>query len=136
MRKVISERKLSNVTLLDAVPQEDFMAMVSEVDVGVISLDRRLNINNVPGRLLAYFSAGLPVLASVNPSSDLFAILGENRAGYCCRNGDDDELRRSALALAGDAALRTTFGRHGRALLETVFSAQHAADQILNHFAL
>lgn len=136
MRKVIFERKLSNVTLLDTVPQEDFMAMVSEVDVGLISLDRRFNINNVPGRLLAYFCAGLPVLASVNPSSDLFAILGENRAGHCCRNGDDDALRECALALASDAALRTTFGQHARAVLETVFSPQHAVDQILSHFAL
>ena len=84
------------------------MSMVSEFDVGVISLDRRFKINNLPGRLLAYFSGGLPVLASVNPGSDLFAILNENEVGYCCQNGDDESLREYALALAGDAALRST----------------------------
>ena len=60
MRKMISQRDLSNVTLLDTVPQEDFISMVSEFDVGLISLDRRFKINNLPGRLLAYFCAGLP----------------------------------------------------------------------------
>lgn len=136
MRTMISQCDLTNVTLLDTVPQEEFTAMLHEADVGVISLDRRFKINNLPGRLLAYFSAGLPILASVNPSSDLFAILNENGAGYCCRNGDDASLREYALALAGDARLRTTLGHRGRALLGTTFSAKHAADQILAHFAL
>jgi O26-antigen biosynthesis N-acetyl-L-fucosamine transferase len=136
MRKIISQRDLSNVTLLDTVPQEDFISMVSEFDVGLISLDRRFKINNLPGRLLAYFCAGLPVLASVNPNNDLFTILNENGVGYCCRNGDDELLREYALALAGDAGLRAALGQHGRALLETLFSPRHAADQILDHFTL
>jgi O26-antigen biosynthesis N-acetyl-L-fucosamine transferase len=136
MRKMISQRDLSNVTLLDTVPQEDFISMVSEFDVGLISLDRRFKINNLPGRLLAYFCAGLPVLASVNPNNDLFTILNENGVGYCCRNGDDELLREYALALASDAVLRTALGRRSRALLKTLFSPQHAADQVLGHFTL
>jgi glycosyltransferase involved in cell wall biosynthesis len=136
MRTMISECGLTNVTLLDTVPQDEFTAILREADVGIISLDRRFKINNLPGRLLAYFSAGLPVLASVNPSSDLFAILNDNGVGYCCRNGDDESLRKYALDLAGDASLRTTLGHRGRSLLETTFSAKRAADQILAHFAL
>jgi glycosyltransferase involved in cell wall biosynthesis len=136
MRKVISQQNLSNVTLIDTVPQENFISMVSEFDVGLISLDRRFKVNNLPGRLLAYLCAGLPVLASVNANNDLFAILEENGVGYCCRNGDDESLRGFALALAGNAALRAALGQHGRALLETMFSPRHAADKILAHFTL
>ncbi len=136
MRSMISECGLTNVTLLDTVPQEEFTAMLCEADIGVISLDRRFKINNLPGRLLAYFSAGLPVLASVNPGSDLFAILNENEVGCCCQNGDDESLREYALALAGDAGLRSTLGLRGRSLLGTTFSPQHAADQVLGHFGL
>ena len=136
MHKVISQQDLTNVTLLDAVPQEEFISMVSEFDVGLISLDRRFKINNLPGRLLAYFSAGLPALASVNPNNDLFSILNENGAGYCCRNGDDESFREYALALANDRSLRLALGQHGRALLETFFSPRRAADQILSHFSL
>ena len=136
MRKAVSQHRLSNVTLLDTVPQNDFLSMLSEFDVGIISLDRRFKINNVPGRLLAYFCAGLPVLASVNPGNDLFAILNENEAGYCSSNGDDELLETYAIALARDATLRKSLGQRGRALLETHFSPQRAADQILGHFDL
>jgi glycosyltransferase involved in cell wall biosynthesis len=136
MRSIISNRDLSNVTLLDTVPQDEFISMVSEFDVGLISLDRRFKINNVPGRLMAYLYGGLPVLASVNPRNDLFAILNQNGVGYCCTNGDDDLLQEYALALASDAALRVTLGQRGRALLGNLFSPQHAADQVLRNFSL
>ncbi len=136
VRSIISNRDLSNVTLLDTVSQDDFISMVSEFDIGLISLDRRFKINNVPGRLMAYLYGGLPVLASVNPGNDLFAILNQNGVGYCCTNGDDDLLQEYALVLASDAALRSTLGQHGRTLLENLFSPQHAADQLLRHFSL
>ena len=136
IRETISRWELTNITLLDTVPQDHFIAMMSEVDVGLISLDRRFKTNNVPGRLLAYLAAGLPVLASVNSSNDLFAILNQNGVGYCCRNGDDESLQEYALALASDAGLRAILGQRGRVLIEALFSPRHAAEQILGHFFL
>jgi glycosyltransferase involved in cell wall biosynthesis len=107
--------------------------MVSEFDVGLVSLDARLQSHNIPGKLLSYLYWGLPVLASVNPGNDLFDILNGNRAGFCCMNGDDESLVTAAQKLVDDPGLRSEMGRNARQLLERTFSVEQAAENILTH---
>jgi glycosyltransferase involved in cell wall biosynthesis len=134
LRKMISRRDLRNILLLPAMEQHEYLAMVSEFDVGLITLDRRLIHHNIPGRLLAYLYWGIPVLASINPGNDLFQLIGNSFAGFCLENGEDEKLRVAALVLAGDADLRARMGKNARALLERTFSAERAARQILQNF--
>ena len=129
----IAERRLTNIRMLPPVEQREYMSMVSEFDIGLISLDRRLKNHNIPGKLLSYFYWGIPVLASINAGSDLFALLEGNQAGICVANGDDEGLRAAALQLANDPDLRHRMGRNGRLLLEEKFSVESAAQQILQH---
>ena len=42
--------------------QGEYLSMVSEFDVGLISLDARLTSHNIPGKLLSYLYWGVPVL--------------------------------------------------------------------------
>jgi glycosyltransferase involved in cell wall biosynthesis len=107
--------------------------MVSEFDLGLISLDARLTSHNYPGKLLSYLYWGKPVLASVNPGNDLLGLLQESGAGFCFLNGDDENLALAALRLADDAELRSDMGRNARQLLEQTFSVEHAVNQIFDH---
>ncbi len=135
LEKTIVERRLPNIRRLPPVEQRDYIAMVSEFDIGLISLDRRLKNHNIPGKLLSYFYSGIPVLASINPGSDLFALVEGRQTGICVVNGDDEGLRAAALQLANDVTLRRLMGRNGRLLLEQKFSVEAAAQQILRHLA-
>src|SRR5580698_11421830 len=130
LRKAIEREALTNVRIISGIPQEEYLSMVSEFDVGLISLDARLTSHNVPGKLLSYLYWGMPVLASVNPGNDLFALLQESAGGFCFENGDDANLAWAALRLADDARLRGAMGRNARSLLEQTFSVQHAVNQI------
>ena len=133
LEATIAERRLTNIRMLPPVEQREYISMVSEFDIGLISLDRRLKNHNIPGKLLSYFHWGLPVLASINAGSDLFALLEGNQAGICVANGDDEGLRAAALQLANDPDLRHRMGRNGRLLLEEKFSVESAAQQILQY---
>jgi glycosyltransferase involved in cell wall biosynthesis len=133
LERMIAEKNLLNIQILSAVPEQQYMSMLTEADVGLISLDRRLKTHNVPGKLLGYMNCGKPVLASVNPGNDLFEILEKTQAGFCCLNGDDENLVSGALRLAGDPGLRSDMGRNARRLLEQSFSVEHAVDQIFAH---
>ena len=133
LRKTIEREDLTNVRIISGIPQEEYLAMVSEFDFGLISLHARLTSHNVPGKLLSYLYWGLPVLASVNPANDLFDLLHENRAGLCVQNGYDDDLLQAALRLANDRALCATMRRNARRLLESTFSVENAVSQIFEH---
>ncbi len=132
LRRLLAEKRLHNMQILPAVHPLEYLAMLSEFDVGLLSLDWRLNTHNVPGKLLGYMYWSKPTLASVNPGNDLFEILGRDQAGFCFLNGDDDSLCAGALRLASDPELRDRMGKNARSLLERLFSVETAARQITN----
>jgi glycosyltransferase involved in cell wall biosynthesis len=130
LNRFVEGHRLRNLQILPGVPQSDYFSMVSEFDVGLISLDSRLTSHNIPGKLLSYLYWGLPVLASVNPGNDLVGLLNKNEAGFCFLNGDDKNLDSAALRLADDSHLRSRMGRNARQLLEESFSVEQAVNQI------
>lgn len=128
----IERRGLTNVTLKPALDQEGYFALLRECDIGLISLSRDLRTQNIPGKLLGYLRAGLPVLASINPGNDLQQLLEDHDAGVAVLNGHDDELTTAANLLIRDDELRTRLGHNGQRLLKDVFSVEAAADQIIS----
>jgi glycosyltransferase involved in cell wall biosynthesis len=135
LQKTIADNRLLNVLILPPTDQREYLSMVSEFDVGLITLDRRLVNHNIPGKFLSYMYWGIPVLASVNPGNDLFELIGKGPSGFCLENGENEKLRAAALELAGDAQLRARMGRNARSLLEHTFSARAAGQQILQNIA-
>jgi glycosyltransferase involved in cell wall biosynthesis len=132
LRSIIAEQRLENVSIQDALPQDEYLELVGAVDIGLISLDRNLRTQNFPGKLLSYMHAGRPILASINPGNDLKDVVEAAGAGLVCLNGNDDAFLDCARRLIGDRALRETMGLASRKLLEERFSASSAANQILS----
>lgn len=135
LRSMISGLGLANMTVHGAVAQDEYLAMLSEFDVGLISLDRRLRTQNFPGKMLGYMYHSLPILASINPGNDLREILEGHGAGLVSVNGEDNALRDNAIRLLRDEGLRRRMGLNARRLLDETFSVEAAAGQILSHFS-
>lgn len=133
-KKNIERKKLTNISIHAAVDQQQYLAMLSEFDIGLISLDRKFKTQNFPGKMLGYMYYSMPILASVNPGNDLKEILEEKHAGLVSINGNDAQFRDNAIRLIRDGDLRRQLGLNARSLLEGTFSVSQAAKQILNHF--
>ena len=134
IRDAVAKEGLGNVILLPPVEPRAYLSMLSEADVGVVSLARNLTTHNVPGKALPYMYWALPVLASLNPDNDLAGVLGSTQAGFAVETGDLAGLVAAAQRLASDANLRTRMGANARRLLEARFSAAAAARQITQHW--
>ena len=129
----IRRRSLSNISMRPAVGQNEYLALLSQVDVGLISLDRDLTTHNLPGKMLGYMYYSMPILASINAGNDLQNIVEEAHAGMVCIAGEHEELCDLATRFIQDAELRQNMGRNARLLLEKTFSVEQAAKQILSH---
>ena len=134
LKALIVEKELTNISILPPVSQQEYLAMLSEFDIGLISLDKRLQTQNFPGKLLGYMYFSMPMLCSLNPGNDLKTMLERSEAGLCSLNGEDDVLLANALSLAKDAALRQKMGLNARQLLERDFAVSVIARRILSHF--
>jgi len=134
LREAIISKGLVNIAIHDAVGQREYLSMLSEFDVGLISLNRNLKTQNFPGKMLGYMYHSMPILASINPGNDLKEILEGRQAGLVCLNGDHDLFATHARRLLKDEGYRRLLGKNARALLESTFSVSKAAGQILSHF--
>jgi O26-antigen biosynthesis N-acetyl-L-fucosamine transferase len=134
LKSIIDEKRLSNMMIHEAVDQEQYLAMLSEFDIGLISLDKKLKTRNLPGKMLGYMYHSLPSLASINPGNDLKEIFEEHEAGLVSINGEDQIFHDNAVKLLQDESLRRQMGCNARSLLEDTFSVEKAARQIVSHF--
>lgn len=134
LKAAIKSYDLTNIQIHDPVGQQEYLSMLSEFDVGLISLDRKLRTQNFPGKMLSYMYHSIPILASINNGNDLKNMLEDHQAGLISINGEDEKLAANARLFLQNADLRRRFGCNARALLENTFSASKAANQILSHF--
>lgn len=134
LKALIVEKELTNIRICPPVSQQEYLAMLSEFDIGLISLDKRLQTQNFPGKLLGYMYFSMPMLCSLNPGNDLKTMLERSEAGLCSLNGEDEVFLANALSLAKDAALRQKMGMNARQLLERDFAVSVVARRILSHF--
>jgi glycosyltransferase involved in cell wall biosynthesis len=135
LKSEIQRMGLMNFSIHPAVGQQDYMRMIADIDVGMVSLDSKLNTHNHPGKILGYMYHAKPILASINPGNDLQDLLQTHEAALVCHNGEDEVLYNQALQLINNPALRVQLGINGRNLLENKFSVSTAASQILSHFS-
>ena len=133
LKALIKEKQLSNITIHPAVTQEKYLGMLSQFDIGLISLDRQLKTHNFPGKMLGYMYFSMPILACINPGNDLKQIIEESNAGLTCLAGEHDVFHDYARRLVADADLRREMGNNARAVLDKTFSVSKAVSQILSH---
>jgi glycosyltransferase involved in cell wall biosynthesis len=130
----IMELGLRNIEIHGSVTQDLYFAMLSEFDIGLISLDKKFKTTNFPGKMLGYMYFSKPILASINLGNDLQQLIESSNAGLVSINGNDEMFLNNALMLIKNHELRILQGYNGNLLLKNVFSVSSAAKIILKHF--
>lgn len=131
LRSYIAGLEEGNVSYQPALVQDEYLRLLAECDVGLISLDKRLKTQNFPGKMLGYLTCNLPLLASVNSGNDIAEVLEEWDAGLVCLNGEDDVLYDYARCLLDDVNLRSRLVTNGQRMLAEIFSVERASRQIV-----
>jgi len=127
----VARQGLENVLLLPEIDPHELRGLLRGCDIGLISLDRRLRSHNIPGKLLSYLEAGLPVLASINRGSDLKAVIDDAGAGAVVWNGDDRALLEAAYRLLDGDEQRSRMANAARTLCRGMFSSDAVAQKLV-----
>jgi glycosyltransferase involved in cell wall biosynthesis len=121
---------LTNIVFLPEIDPQQLRGLLRRCNVGLISLDRRLKSHNIPGKLLSYLEAGLPVLASINYGSDLKAVIENGHVGFVVANGDDRALTRAAHSLLDNPEMRARMSAASKELCKTMFSPDSVVQKL------
>ncbi len=124
------------ITLIKYLKNSRYRLLLSQMDIGLIFLDRRFTIPNFPQRVLDYFDFLLPVLAATDKNTDFGKMLINNKCGLWLESGDIDAFMKNLEYLVSNPEIRISMGKNGRALLDSEFSIKKSAQLIIDKFNL
>ena len=125
-------QELSNLLMLDEIEPAALQAVLAQCHVGIVALHPDHATHNIPGKLLTYLHASLPVLARLNPNNDLVKLIEDEGVGLAVAGDNPALLHAHACRLASDAVMRSRMGAAGRGLAQRMFTPDAAAAQIVD----
>lgn len=134
MINIIKNEKLSNVIIKDTVPRDEYQILAKKSDVGLVNLNRNFTIPNMPSKIIGYFEAGIPILASTDKNTDLRQFLQETKTGLWSETGDLKTYKSNFETLLNNKKLREELGENGRKFLEDNLNVERAYQIIMKHF--
>lgn len=133
IRELAQLEGVTNIHFIDFVPREDYLKLVSLCNVGLISLNEKFTIPNIPSKTLAYYDVRIPILASIDVNTDYGKMLVESQTGLYSVAGDVKSLLENFLILYQDSNLRKHMGENGKRYLEKYMSPNAAYKVIISH---
>ena len=131
---LIDYHKLSNVIIKDYIPRDEYRNLLKQCDIGLINLNRTFTIPNMPCKIVDYFNASIPILASTDKNTDLKQFLQDAKAGLWSETGDLEAYKGNLGKLLNDKKLREELGKNGRKFLEENLSVEKTYQIIMKHF--
>lgn len=132
LKAEVAARRLSNTLFCDEVDSREMPGLLAQCFVGLIALDPRHKTHNIPGKFLTYLLAGLPVVARVNPGTDLEHLINSEGVGRAFDGQSSDALCRFLEEIADSPERHAAMASRGRALAASMFSPEQTVRQIVS----
>jgi len=109
---------LPNLRFVDMQPRERLPEVLAAADVHLVPLRRGLARSSVPSKLYSILAAGRPVLASVDPGTEVANTVERAAAGISVPPEDADAFCDALEQLLDDPDRRAEMGASGRRFVE------------------
>jgi glycosyltransferase involved in cell wall biosynthesis len=129
----IKEKCPKNVKLLNEIPVLEYEELLQIADVGLIFLNPEFTIPNFPSRVLSYMKHGLPILCSIDNSSDIGEIAIQNNFGLSGSIKNLDQFYSNLVVLL-DIQNRKVMGKNSFNFLINNYSVESSCNSIINKF--
>ena len=130
----IKENNIKNSAIYSYMPKEDYDNVVKACDVGLVFLDNRFTIPNIPSRMLTYMEFGMPILAATDKSTDFGEIIESGKFGFWSESGNINDFYINIDKLCNDKDLLINMGLKGREYLENNYTSKDSYEIIMKHF--
>jgi colanic acid biosynthesis glycosyl transferase WcaI len=109
---------LTNVRFVDMQPKARLPEVLAAADVHVVPLRRGLARSSVPSKLYSILAAGRPIVASVDPGTEVARAVGEAEAGIAVAPDDSEAFTKAIRRLLDEPSEAAAMGVSGRAWVE------------------
>jgi O26-antigen biosynthesis N-acetyl-L-fucosamine transferase len=133
IKRVIKDKNIRNINIIPAINRTEYLSVISNADIGLVSLNKKLLSNNYPLKMIGYMQYSLPILASVNSKNEIVRLINQKRFGLVSSADDVEAFNTNLLNLINDNELRLSMGQNSRDIFNKRFSVKSATKKILSH---
>jgi colanic acid biosynthesis glycosyl transferase WcaI len=112
-------RGLDNLQFVDMQPKARLPEVLAAGDVHVVPLKRGLAWSSVPSKLYSILAAGRPIVASVDPGTEVERTVEQAKAGLAVPPDDAEAFTKAIRRLLDDPGGAAAMGASGRRFVET-----------------
>jgi colanic acid biosynthesis glycosyl transferase WcaI len=129
LEQLIAARRAENVTLLPLQSEDDYLRMMTDADVCVISQRSGGGVAFFPSKLLSSVALGKPVLVVADGVSELARVVREEALGFWAAPENVEEVARVMRGLRSNKTRLAECARNGEA-----FAARFEEARVLGDF--
>lgn len=131
LKETVHQQKIENIFIKDKVDRNEYQELVHNADIGLISLNEKFTIPNIPSKTLSYFNAKLPILAVLDQHTDYGKILEDTESGLWSVAGDLKKYKSNFDKLYNNPELRQRMGENGYNFLINYLTPEIAYQNIM-----
>jgi colanic acid biosynthesis glycosyl transferase WcaI len=102
IQRRVAELGLQNVSFLPVLETEEFRGLLAASDICILAQQKSVSEIAFPSKVVTYLAAGRPVIASVNPESEIAQTIRDSGAGKIVTPEDGGALLEAILELRGE----------------------------------
>lgn len=121
LRNIVEEFSVKSfgvVRYCGSVERNLYKSILLDCSGGIVSTVDGVSVPTYPSKSLDYMMASLPILASVENSTDFGEMIEFYGAGIKCKAGDSKSLSNAMCKIANNSSLRKEMGRNARKMYE------------------
>ena len=126
---------LSNLRFVDFQPQARLPEVLASADLHLVLLRPGLASASVPSKLYSILAAGRPVLASVDPGTEVERVLADSGGGIAVESARSEAFHDALDTLLADRRGLPVMGDRGRGFVEHWASPRVVAERYLALFS-
>lgn len=132
--KYARENNLKNTAIYSYMQKEDYDNIIKACDIGLVFLDNRFTIPNIPSRILSYMEYSMPIVAATDINTDLGEILISGNFGLWSESGKVEDFYKNVDILCNNKVKLEKMGINGRMYLEKNYTSTNSYSIISDHF--
>lgn len=111
--QMVNDLGLRNVQFGPFVSKDQYPLLVKDADVGLVSLSNKNKTPVVPGKILGYMAASIPVIAFLNKESDGHKIIKDARCGYSEVSDNVEKAVKAIIKIYNECHRLKEYGENG-----------------------
>lgn len=128
--KYVANEKPQNFIYIKRLPQKEYEKILQTADVGLISLDPRFTIPNVPSRMQVYMKLKKPIFAITDVTTDVQKMVIENDCGWWCNASELNEAQKIVKIICENKEEQKIKGLNGFEFLKREYDVESNVDII------